>query len=172
MSVTAKRLSLLAQPAGKLRRCLRWSERPEEGENQTKTVERERDTITLQRTPCTFIVKRMPAIDFFPIQSWTKELAIGYVNSPPAARGNQEAGFMQPCAHSFTLYIGLRAILQGLVWGKVSTGLGKRVVPRLRESRLLTPSGRRGASSHNLGPGSFAQLCKRCSHRTHDDFFD
>ena len=30
-----------------------------------------------------------------------KEWALGYVNSPPAAGGSQEAGFMQPKAHSF-----------------------------------------------------------------------
>ena len=40
-----------------------------------------------------------------------------------------------------------RGILTGCL-----TGLGKRVGPWLRESRLLTPSGRRGASSRNLGP--------------------
>ena len=35
---------------------------------------------------------------------------------------------------------------------QTNTGLSKRVVPRLRESLLLTPSGRRGgASSRNLG---------------------
>ena len=35
------------------------------------------------------------------IQSWAKERALGCVNSPPAARGSQEAGFTQPRAHSF-----------------------------------------------------------------------
>ena len=36
---------------------------------------------------------------------------------------------------------------------KLYTGVaGERVDPRLRESRLLAPSGRRGTSSRNLGP--------------------
>ena len=35
------------------------------------------------------------------LQRWAKEWALGCVNSPPAARGSQEAGFTQPRAHSF-----------------------------------------------------------------------
>ena len=35
------------------------------------------------------------------IQGWAKEWALGCVNSPPAPRGSQEAGFTQPRAHSF-----------------------------------------------------------------------
>ena len=35
------------------------------------------------------------------LQSWAKERALGCVNSTPAARGSQEAGFTQPRAHSF-----------------------------------------------------------------------
>ena len=38
---------------------------------------------------------------FFSVQGWAKERALGYVNSPPAARRSQEAGFTQPRAHSF-----------------------------------------------------------------------
>ena len=36
------------------------------------------------------------------IQGWAKELFLGCVNSPPAARGSQEAGFTQPRDHYFT----------------------------------------------------------------------
>ena len=35
------------------------------------------------------------------IQGWTKEWALGCVNSCLAARGSQEAGFTQPRDHSF-----------------------------------------------------------------------
>ena len=35
-----------------------------------------------------------------PLQGWTKDWALGCVNSPPAARESQEAGFMQPRVHS------------------------------------------------------------------------
>ena len=34
-----------------------------------------------------------------PLQGWTKDWALGCVNSPPAARESQEAGFMQPRVH-------------------------------------------------------------------------
>ena len=35
------------------------------------------------------------------IQGWAKEWSLGCVNSCPAARGSQEAGFTQPRDHSF-----------------------------------------------------------------------
>ena len=35
------------------------------------------------------------------LQGWAKEWDLGCVNSPPAARGCQEAGYTQPRAHSF-----------------------------------------------------------------------
>ena len=35
------------------------------------------------------------------VQSWAKEPGRSCVNSPPAARGNNESGFTQPRAHSF-----------------------------------------------------------------------
>ena len=36
--------------------------------------------------------------------------------------------------------------------GDKITGIGYKVVPRLRESRHLAPSGHMGACSRNLGP--------------------
>ena len=35
------------------------------------------------------------------VQGWAKEWSLGCVNSRPAARGSQEAGFTQPRDHSF-----------------------------------------------------------------------
>ena len=50
------------------------------------------------------------------IQNWAKEWALGFVNSPPAAGGSQEAGFPQPRAHSFA---------QPCIWD--ANGIGHKV---------------------------------------------